>query len=115
LAVRVEHEEAQGGRNSGGTGEKEKKGRGGEERGQNRHFTVVLSLSKPEMDILLATGVNLTTTKVSISKLLHFQCPPAKGGHLQCPRANFALGILGKSAMRAFIISILAFLTMLQL
>jgi len=26
---------------------------------------------------------------VSISKLLHFQCPPTKGDHFQCPVANF--------------------------
>jgi hypothetical protein len=32
----------------------------------------------------------LTTTRVSISKLLHFACPLAKMSHFQCPMANFA-------------------------
>jgi hypothetical protein len=52
----------------------------------------LFSTSKKEMNILLGqmSKFKFDNKKVSTNKLLHFQRPPAKGGHFQRPRANYA-------------------------
>jgi hypothetical protein len=63
-----------------------------------RHIALLFSLLRNKKSIFywsLCLGANLTTMRVSISKLLHFACPLAKRDHFEYPIANVALGTNG--------------------